>query len=519
MVYHAELIKSRYAFITNLQLGFSPANRHDYAMSKSPIIVWFRQDLRLNDNAALYHATQQAQETGAPILPIYILDDENAGQWALGGAARVWLHHSLHDLSTNLDNALQIFHGKADDIIPELIHKTRAQEIYWNRCYEPWRITRDKAIKLTLENQKINVKSFNSSLLWEPWDVLKDDGTPYKVFSPFYKKGCLIRSTPPRDPYPTPQNINFYTTCINDGKTIVDLSLLPNKPRWDIDMAAHWDISEQGALNRLNAFLDKGLNNYKDGRNEPALDNVSRLSPYLRHGNISPHTVWHAAAQAGTAQNIERDRDHFLSELGWREFSYYLLYHFPDLTWKNLQPKFDNFPWETDDTNSDVENWQKGLTGYPIVDAGMRELYATGSMHNRVRMIVGSFLVKNMLTHWHIGEKWFWDTLVDADLASNSASWQWIAGCGADAAPYFRIFNPLLQSQKFDKDGDYIKKYVPELSKMPAKHIHAPWEAPNNVLEYAGVTLGKTYPKPMMGHSDARDRALQAFEKTKGCPS
>ena len=277
---------------------------------------------------------------------------------------------------------------------------------------------------------------------------------------------------------------------------------------------SHWTISEDGAQKRLQDFLNNGLSHYKKGRDHPAADSTSRLSPYLHFGQISPNTAWYAAKEHGTAKGWTSDRDHFLSELAWREFSYSLLYHFPSIPWENLQEKFNAFPWKSQESN-DLKNWQQGKTGYPIVDAGMRQLWETGYMHNRVRMIVGSFLVKNMLTHWHRGEEWFWDCLVDADLANNSASWQWIAGCGADAAPYFRIFNPILQSKKFDENGDYIRHFVPELKDMPAKHIHAPWEAPDEVLEQAGIALGKDYPAPMMDHGEARERALEAFQSTK----
>lgn len=476
--------------------------------TKETIIVWFRQDLRLSDNPALHYAVK----TGASIIPIYILDDENADKGKLGGATRWWLHHSLNKLNESLSGNLQFYNGKADDILPSILKETDAQAVYWNRCYEPWRIARDKQIKADLEERNINVESFQASLLWEPWTVLKDDKTPYKVFSPYYKRGCLIRSEQPRAPYPKPKAINFSNTT--SATTLDDLSLLPTDVRWDKKMEAHWVIGEEGAQQRLHDFLDEGLLNYKDGRNEPSKPNVSRLSPHLRHGEISPHQAWHAVQERGTIEGWERDRDHFLSELGWREFSYYLLYHFPTITWENLQTRFDNFPWITEDSE-DLDRWRHGQTGYPIVDAGMRELWQTGSMHNRLRMIVGSFLVKNMLTHWHKGEEWFWDTLVDADLASNNASWQWIAGCGADAAPYFRIFNPILQSKKFDGAGEYIRKYCPELAKLPDKHLHEPWDAPDNVLEYAGVKLGETYPERMMAHSDARDRALAAFQSTK----
>lgn len=479
-------------------------------MSKQPVIVWFRQDLRLKDNPAL-HA---AYESGNPIIPVYILDDENAKEWKMGGASRWWLHHALESLGKDLSDHLVLENGDATKIIPELVKKTNASAVYWNRCYEPWRIDRDKKIKSDLEDNDIEVKSFNGSLLWEPWKVLKQDGTPYKVFTPYYKKGCLNAQSP-REPLERPSRLTYGDTD-KLGLKLEDLNLLPQKPepRWDKKMEKHWTISEDGAHKRLNDFLEDGLENYKKGRDHPADENTSRLSPYLHFGQISPNTAWYAAQERGTVEGWESDRDHFLSELGWREFSYSLLYHFPKITWENLQEKFNDFPWQSQESN-DVKDWQKGLTGYPIVDAGMRQLWETGYMHNRVRMIVGSFLVKNMMTHWHRGEEWFWDCLVDADLASNSASWQWIAGCGADAAPYFRIFNPILQSKKFDEEGKYIREFVPELSKLPDKHIHAPWEAPDDVLADAGIKLGKDYPKPMMDHSAARDRALEAFKSTK----
>lgn len=472
----------------------------------TPIIVWFRQDLRLADNPAL----RAAYDKGAQIIPIYILDDENAGEWKMGGASRVFLHHALDNLNKALDGQLQIFKGKAEDVIKTLIADTNAQAVYWNRCYEPWRIKRDKDIKTWLDDNNVIGQSHNGSLLWEPWKITKGDGTPYKVFTPYYKRGCLSADEP-REPLPKPQNLKF--TDYKNETNLNDLNLLPARD-WGDEITQNWDISEKGANKRLNDFLDSGLANYKEGRDHPAHGNTSRLAAYLHHGLISPNTAWYAAKQRGTIEGWEKDRDHFLSELGWREFSYSLLYYFPSITWENLNKKFNNFPWSAQQSK-DLTRWQQGQTGYPIVDAAMRELYQTGYMHNRCRMIVGSFLVKHLLIHWHRGEEWFWDCLFDADLASNSASWQWIAGCGADAAPYFRIFNPLLQSKKFDTEGEYIRKYVPELAKLDNAHIHAPWEAPPMILEGAGVKLGETYPKPMVEHSAARDRALEAFKSTK----
>lgn len=480
-------------------------------MTNDPIIIWFRQDLRLKDNPALHEAYQASRETGAPIIPIYILDDINAAERKMGGASRWWLHHALNALNKDLSDKLIFQKGDASEIIPALIKETGARNVYWNRCYEPWRIARDKKIKEALDAHKIEAKSFNGSLLWEPWNILKKDGTPYKVFTPYYKRGCL-GAPPPREPLPRPAKINY--ADMTTGITLDELNLLPAKPDWGSKMEDYWDISESGAHKRLHDFIDDGLANYKTGRDHPADNNTSRLAPYLHFGLISPNTPWYAAQERGTAEGWESDRDHFLSELGWREFSYALLYHFPTITWENLQKRFDDFPWVTKDSE-ELKRWKHGQTGYPIVDAGMRELWETGYMHNRVRMIVGSFLVKHMLTHWHKGEEWFWDCLLDADLASNSASWQWIAGCGADAAPYFRIFNPMLQSEKFDKAGEYIRRFVPELSDLPNKYLHTPWEAPEDVLKKCGVILGKEYPKPMVDHATARNRALNAFKSTK----
>ncbi|MEM7618244.1 MAG: deoxyribodipyrimidine photo-lyase [Pseudomonadota bacterium] len=476
-------------------------------MSTKTAIVWFRRDLRLSDNPAL-HA---AHENGYSIIPLYILDDENPGDGEkYGGAHRVWLYHSLKSLNNDLNNQLVLENGDPTDIIPKLIKKTNATAIFWNRCYEHWTIERDKEIKTHLKDNNVDVQTFNGSLLWEPWTIKNLSGDFYKVFTPFYRKGCL-QAEAPREPLSRPSKLSLADTD-NLGISLEDLNLLPtNEGDWHTGLIKHWDLSEAGAQKRLNDFLDDGLSNYKDGRNHPSWNNVSRLSPYLNFGEISPNQAWYAAQERGTAEGWEKDRDHFLSELGWREFSYNLMYNYPKLKWENIQEKFNNFPW-TDEESEELEQWRRGKTGYPIVDAGMRELYETGYMHNRVRMIVGSFLVKNMLTHWHKGEEWFWDCLVDGDPASNTASWQWIAGCGADAAPYFRIFNPILQSKKFDEAGDYIRKYVPELKDIPNEHIHAPWEAPQGILEMANIKLGDTYPHPMMEHSDARDKAMEAYQ-------
>ena len=464
-------------------------------------IVWFRQDLRITDNPALHAAA-----ASGPILPLYILDDSNAADAQMGGTSRVWLHHALNALNRSLDGHLQVFRGNPLTILNTLCQTHAIKNIFWNRCYEPWRIKRDTDIKQTLSAQSIHVQSFNGSLLWEPWDVLKKDGTPYKVFTPFYRKGCLTKPSP-RAPLPAPSAFEFLETPQSEN-TADSLSLLPSLD-WHKSVSADWDISEAGAQTRLNRFLEHAIHDYKNGRNLPSKTGVSRLSAYLHFGQISPNQVWHATLDAQPTDGV----DVYQSELGLREFSYSLLYHFPQLPKDNLQPRFDAFPWIMNENH--LNAWQRGLTGYPIVDAGMRELWQTGYMHNRVRMIVGSFLVKNLLIHWHHGEAWFWDCLFDSDLASNSASWQWIAGCGADAAPYFRIFNPITQGEKFDADGRYTRRYVPELADLPDKYLFQPWSAPAEVLQRANVILGKNYPQPIVDLKSSRQRALDAYQQTR----
>ena len=470
----------------------------------SPIsICWFRQDLRLTDNPALTHAVAE----GA-VLPIYILEDEDAGNDKMGAASRVWLHHSLQSLNKSLNGHLQIYKGDAKTILTALQARFHISSIHWNRSYEPWRISRDKALKTELNQQNEIAHSHKGSLLWEPWQAYKADGTPYKVFTPFYRRGCLSAPAPER-PLPKPDNIEF---AQGDGNALsIDaLGLLPSHS-WHEQIISDWQIGEDGAHHRLSTFLDKGLSDYAQGRNLPAKAFVSRLSPHLHFGEISPAQCWYSAVDRFGFEN--KNADVFLSELGWREFSHSLLYHNPHLKTEPLNQKFNHFPWRQSD--EDLRAWQQGMTGYPIVDAGMRELYQTGYMHNRVRMIVGSFLVKNLRLHWKEGEKWFWDCLFDADHANNAASWQWIAGCGADAAPYFRVFNPITQAEKFDPDGSYIKKYVPELRFLPEKYIGAPFAAPADILRAANITLGKTYPHPLVDAKQSRLDALAAFATLK----
>ena len=473
-------------------------------MTPNLSVFWFRQDLRLADNPGLTQAAASGK-----VLPVYIFDDAHPGENVMGGAAKWWAHHSLSSLNKALGNKLNFYKGDPEKIIYDIVKRHGATAVYWNRCYEPWRTQRDMRIKDQLKKKNIKAESFNGSLLWEPWEVLKENRTPYKVFTPFYRKGCMA-AHPPRPPLQPPSKIE----AVKDAASIDlgDLGLLP-EIRWDKQLEPHWGVSEAGAQKKLAEFLKKGLVGYKEGRNFPDKSHASRLSPYLHSGEISPNQVWYAARRHSDGADVE----HFCSELGWREFSYSLLHYFPALPHANWQKKFDPFPWQ--DNPDQLRCWQKGMTGYPIVDAGMRELWQTGYMHNRVRMIVASFLIKNLLIDWRHGARWFWDCLVDADLANNSASWQWVAGSGADAAPYFRIFNPIGQGQKFDGDGAYTRRYVPELAKIPDRYLFEPWGAPEDVLKQAGIVLGKTYPRPIVDASASRQRALNAFAELKnnGC--
>ncbi|WP_316354191.1 cryptochrome/photolyase family protein [Candidatus Trichorickettsia mobilis] len=467
----------------------------------SLIIQWFRQDLRISDNPALFAAANKGE-----ILPIYILDNENAGKYKIGSASRIWLHHSLEKLNESLEYKLRIFTGDAKEVIAQLLQKHNISAVYWNRCYEPWRIKRDQAIKEMLKRLGVEAHSFNGSLLIEPWELLKEDDSFYKVFTPFYKKAYLkgfLTGNPISKPYKLMIS-NQRIECLD----LDSLKLLPTST-WSEGVISHWQIGEEAAYKKLEYFLQNGINDYKEGRDFPDKQNVSYLSPHLHFGELSPRQIVYNIHNKVSNRNLE----HFLREITWREFSYYLLYHFPELPDKNFQSKFDYFPWR--DQTTLLSAWQKGETGYPIVDAGMRELWQTGYMHNRVRMIVGSFLVKNLLLPWHHGRDWFWDCLLDADLANNSASWQWVAGSGVDAAPYFRIFNSTLQGKKFDPEGSYIFRFIPELNKLPKQFLFNIWEAPSSVLKKAGITLGQNYPNPIIDLKYSREKALQAYNSIK----
>jgi deoxyribodipyrimidine photo-lyase len=466
---------------------------------QSPSIVWFRQDLRLADNPALAAAARR----GAAIVALYVLDDPTPGDWAIGGAARWWLHHSLKSLRASLrllGVPLVLRRGSGHQTIPLIAAEIGAGAVYWNRCYEPSAVARDTAIKSALTEAGIRAESFGVTLIAEPWTVKTQSGAPFRVFTPFWR--ALQNDLRLPRPEKTPDIRQTAPDIASDD--LDDWKLLPTRPNWAAGFSDDWQPGEAGAQQRLDRFIEDALRRYPDGRNLPGIDGVSRLSPHLHWGEISIRQLWHAIGlHAGAGA------DAYLRELGWRDFAHHLLWHFPELPEKPFTERFAGFPWRDDAKG--LKAWQRGQTGYPFVDAGMRQLWATGWMHNRVRMVTASFLVKHLLIPWRAGEDWFWDCLLDADLAANAMNWQWVAGSGADAAPYFRIFNPVLQGEKFDADGDYVRRWVPEIAALPDEWLHKPWMAPADILAKAGIILGTTYPKPIVDHAAARARALAAL--------
>jgi deoxyribodipyrimidine photo-lyase len=466
-------------------------------------LYWFRQDLRLTDNPALI----EAANNGA-LCAIYIHDTVNCGDYAKGEASRAWLDKSLAVLNQQLDNQLIILQGDPKEIIPALVKNENIALVTWNRCYTPWQIARDKAIKNQLKNMAIEVKTYSRSLLFEPWVATKTDGTPYQVFTPFYK-ACL-KKVLDTVIFDTPKNISWL--AINKKQLDMWQVNYHSSPHdhWQEGLLSHWAFGEEAAKNQLHQFLADDVEDYKEARDCPAKQGISKLSPYLHFGQLSPQQIVEASKHYPSTDGLES----FLRQLFWREFSYSLLYYFPDFPKQPLRSKWQAFSWRQ--TSPHLQSWQQGKTGYPMVDAGMRELWQTGFMHNRVRMLTASFLTKNLMVDWRVGEAWFWDCLVDADLANNSAGWQWVAGCGADASPYFRIFNPVTQGKKFDAEANYIRQYLPELARLPDRYIHTPWKAPVDVLKEAGVILGESYPKPIVDLKVSREQALQAYQDFKG---
>ena len=483
--------------------------------SPAPVVVWFRDDLRLSDHPALTRAV----ETGAPVLCIYIFDETSADLRPGGGAWRWWLHHSLFSLAKALADVggrLQLYRGSASTIVPAVIEASGATALFMSRRYGGGERTLDEALTKSLEADGVDVAVSNAGLLRTPDEVRSKQGALFRVFTPFWKASRALGD--PAAPLPPPRRIHAADAkgrAAPAEVSIDDLDLLPRKPDWAGGLRQAWSPGEAGARARLRAFLDGGAQGYRTARDRPDQPATSRLSPHLCHGEISPRQVLHAVRRAEhTGEILAADAEKFLSEIGWRDFSYNLLFQFPELAWTNIQPRFDSFPFRTTpgtNVSADLAAWQQGRTGYPIVDAGMRELWTTGYMHNRVRLITASFLAKHLLIDWREGERWFWDTLCDADPASNAANWQWVAGSGADAAPYFRIFNPVLQGERFDPDGAYVRNLVPELGKLPAKWVHRPWEAPADILRAADIVLGQDYPHPAVDHQAARERAMTAF--------
>ena len=473
----------------------------------TPTLLWFRKDLRLADNAALAAAI----EAGGPIVPVFIWSPEEAGAWAPGAASKWWLHTALDTFDAQwneLGGRLILAEGASLDVLRALIEQTGAGRVLWNRRYEASNMRIDANIKRQLRSEGCKVASFNSGLLNEPQTVGTGEGKPYKVYTPYWKKVKDRTVEAPVDP--DLASIRFPEVW-PESVSLNDLRLLPEIPWYAGTLDRRWQVGERAAQAQLAAFLKGPVLNYATDRDRPDQTGTSGLSPYLHWGHIGPRQVverllqQHDVSQPGPLT--------FLKELYWREFAYNVLYHFPETPDQPLRPEYASFPWEPDPAA--LEAWRRGRTGYPIVDAGMRQLWDTGWMHNRVRMIVASFLVKHLLQNWHHGARWFWDTLVDADLASNTLGWQWSGGCGADAAPYFRVFNPIIQGRKFDPDGDYVRRYVPELRKLDAVHIHTPWEAPQALLTAAGVKLGRNYPRPIIDHKEGRERALAAFGQFK----
>ena len=464
-------------------------------MTKNIGLVWLKDDFRLKKNLALIEATKNHNQ-----VVVFFLykkkkfDDQEAQKW--------WVCESLQEFKKKLTNYninLEIIEIDTYKSFFENLFQKKEFSIYWNKTYEPNYLKFDEFLKTNFEKNQIKYNIFKGNILNEFNEVKKNDGTPFKVFTPFWRNAekYYIEKIPTKEKKISKclKKISFFK------KTIKDKEIYPNK-QWFKKFEKYWIPSEEHASKELKNFIVKRIQNYSDLRNFPYLIGTSKLSPYIKHGQIHVETIWE---ECNKIKN--KGVNKFLAEIGWREFNHSLINFFPHMLQGNYSKKFDKFPWERN--SKLLSAWKKGLTGYPVVDAGMRELYSTGWMHNRVRMIVGSFLVKHLLIHWIEGEKHFRKCLLDYNEANNISGWQWVAGCGADAAPYFRIFNPILQGEKFDKDGDYVKKWVPELRKVPKKFIHRPWELDDKSI----LTLNKDYPSPVVKHEEARLRALTAFKK------
>jgi len=479
----------------------------------TPAIVWFRQDLRLQDNPALAAAVRR----GGPVIPVFIWDADDEGEWPMGAASRWWLHHSLLALDVSLQergSRLVVARGDSLTVLRSLVKETGSGSVFWNRRYEPEVIERDGRLQDALRADSVETADFNSALLFEPGSVRNKQGGPFQVFTPYWRHCLTLEVAPPVNLGPGPLvGPRKWPSSV----AVTNLCLLP-RIRWDKGLAATWQPGEKAGASRLRRFVARAMENYAAGRDRPYEDGTSMLSPWLHFGEVGPRQVWAAVASTSKGSWVfppGKGAAVFLSEIGWREFAHHLLFHFPTTPTAPLRAGFGRFPWAADPGDHLVTAWRKGRTGYPIVDAGMRQLWETGWMHNRVRMVVASFLVKHLRLHWSKGAGWFWNTLVDADLANNTLGWQWSAGCGADAAPYFRIFAPVRQGERFDPEGAYVRRWVPELARLPDGYIHHPWDAPAEVLRTAGVQLGTSYPFPIVEHGAARAAALDAFKRMK----
>ena len=465
----------------------------------------------MSDNPALHAAVG----SGRPVLCLYVADAVTPNIRTIGAAQEWWLHHALAALDANLRDRgarLLLRRGPVEDVLRDLADETGAAALHMNERYDPEARALDEAIAATLRAGGLTVEAHRAHLMHDPAALRTKTGSHYKVYTPFWRTFAADHA--PREPLPAPERIPSAGGNL-EGVTLAELDLLPTSPDWSGGFG-EWEPGENGARKRLDAFLDAHLKGYVTGRDAPGRDVTSKLSPHLRFGDVSPHQVWHAMAdREGDVPN--EDFETFRKELAWREFNHHLLFNIGELETRNVHAKYDALPWRDieGEAKADWRAWRKGLTGYPIVDAGMRQLWQSGWQHNRVRMICASFLVKHLLIDWREGERWYWDCLVDGDPANNPGNWQWVAGTGADASPFFRIFNPITQGPKFDTEGDYVRRWVPELAELPLKHIHAPWEAPRSVLEKAGVKLGHDYPEPILDHKFARQRALDALQSIK----
>ena len=476
-------------------------------IGQKPCLVWFRKDLRLRDQPAL-HAALLAKR---PVLPVFVWDCEEGGRWAPGAASRWWLYQSLRSLEKDiscLGGSLIFAKGRAADLIPQIALEYGSDKVLYGRAYDPPGLATQEAVEDALDQHGVVTESFNASLLQEPWESKNVSGKPFQVFTPFWRKSrqFIYREPASYDP----RKLSFSPSSPS-SLSLDELDLLPAHS-WYQKLENHWTVTEDAAHDQLARTVSEVTHSYAHQRNIPSVEGTSRLSPYLAWGQISPRQVSQAVLQ-GESRDGRRGENKFLTEIGWREFSYHLLYHFPQIPDEPLRSKYASFPWLKDPDS--LKRWRFGNTGYPMVDAGMRQLYETGWMHNRVRMVVASFLVKHLLISWSEGARWFWNTLVDADLASNTQGWQWAAGCGADAAPYFRIFNPITQGEKFDAKGRYAKHWIPALENLPSKWVFRPWETPSEVLSESGMRLNDNYPRPCVDHSHARARALEALASLK----